>query len=1059
MMFNPKSARVVAPVVSSLALLVALVGPVRHRVAASHTHAERPASDLHSYVAGSHVFGAKAAGVVIAGLDHALQIGFLGANPVEPRATTVVDREGDPPLESVTWPNLWEGISLTYRASASGIAESVYTLAPGADAGDIQLTYGTPVTITADGALALRYETGQLTESAPIAWQMIDGRRLMVEVQFRYVGGFAVEGEGSTVGFTLGAHDLGEAVVIDPTLTWNWFVGSTADETATDLTVDASGNVYILGNTSHPWGAPLRAWSGRSDAFVIKLDPSGAQVWLTFLGGAAEDFGAGIVVDTGGAVTVAGTSDASWGTALHPHFGNDAGDVFIARLQPNGDLAWSTFFGGSGIDRAADLAQDGAGNLVAIGQTNMTWSTPSTTPFSGGTDVFVTRVASGDGAVVWNTYLGNTGYDGAGGVQIVGGAVYVGGTSPGVWGFPIVGHHGNEDGFLARLSLASGVVAWNTFVGGTGDDDVQALVVDGSGNIFIAATSSASWGAPVRAFSGASDVSVARFSSVGVLQWNTFLGGTNAEWATGASLGAGGSLYITHHSGTWGTPLNNGYDSGLARLGQTDGVLQWNTFVSDAGAYTSNATAVTTDGSGLVYVAGDAWNSWGSPVNAHSGGVDGYAARLSGAGTRQWHTYMGTTVNDQVSAVRVNAAGEVFVVGVMAADWGGPVRPYSGLTDALVAKFDPDGQRIWLTCLGGNNYDVGHSLALDGAGNIYVGGYSYASWGTPVRAFSTGVDAFVARLGSNGALQWHTFLGGLSTDMALGLVPTPSGIAAAGISLATWGTPLRAYTGGTDTFVAGLDANGVLLWNTFVGGAGNDSANRLSAAADGTLHVIGSSSAGWGSPVNAYAGGTDVFVASVGPAGALNWHTFFGSAGNDYGYGIAEDDTGHLFTVGVSASTWGAPQDPHTIGGDGFVARLDSATGLLQWHTFLGSASATTAADVVVETGRGTIFVTGYSDGPFGQPWHPYTASADVFLAEFSPTGALQRTGFFGAIGFDVATALAFEPASRAVIIAGYSDEAWGDTDDAVFSYNGGLDGFVARIDLNARLFLPALSR
>ena len=54
-------------------------------------------------------------------------------------------------------------------------------------------------------------------------------------------------------------------------------------------------------------------------------------------------------------------------------------------------------------------------------------------------------------------------------------------------------------------------------------------------------------------------------------------------------------------------------------------------------------------------------------------------------------------------------------------------------------------------------------LAIDGSGNIYVTGYSDATWGSPVRAYTAGVDAFVAKLDSSGALVWNTFLGGSGT--------------------------------------------------------------------------------------------------------------------------------------------------------------------------------------------------------------------------------------------------------------------------------------------------------
>ncbi|HRE24991.1 MAG TPA: hypothetical protein PK954_00020, partial [Anaerolineales bacterium] len=215
---------------------------------------------------------------------------------------------------------------------------------------------------------------------------------------------------------------------------------------------------------------------------------------------------------------------------------------------------------------------------------------------------------------------------------------------------------------------------------------------------------------------------------------------------------------------------------------------------------------------------------------------------------------------------------------------------------------------------------------------------------------------------------------------------------------------MRAFSSGTDSYVASLGTDGTLQWNTFLGGSGTDIANRLSVAPDGGAHIAGYSAATWGVPVQAFTSSYDVFVANVSPQGALIWNTFLGGVGNDYGFGVAEDGSGHVFVVGGSANSWGSPQYPHSIGNDAFLARLDSVLGTLQWNTFMGSASVTAASDVGLAA-DGTVVVTGYSDGTFGTAWLPYTSGTDAFLAEVSATGALQRTAFFGGPGLDVGTA------------------------------------------------------
>src|SRR4029078_3952973 len=132
--------------------------------------------------------------------------------------------------------------------------------------------------------------------------------------------------------------------------------------------VDASGNMYVTGRTessNYPTtpNAVSRGYRGGvSDAFASKFGAGGDLIYSTYLGGAREDEGRGIGVDSAGNVYVAGFTDsADFPTvnAAHPSV-NSGQDAFIVKIGPVGALAWSTYLGGGGDDRALALAVDSA---------------------------------------------------------------------------------------------------------------------------------------------------------------------------------------------------------------------------------------------------------------------------------------------------------------------------------------------------------------------------------------------------------------------------------------------------------------------------------------------------------------------------------------------------------------------------------------------------------------------------------------------------------------------------------------------------------------------------
>jgi hypothetical protein len=330
--------------------------------------------------------------------------------------------------------------------------------------------------------------------------------------------------------------------------------------------------------------------------------------------------------------------------------------------------------------------------------------------------------------------------------------------------------------------------------------------------------------------------------------------------------------------------------------------LEWNTFLGGSGSERGNVIAV--DSRGNTYVCGNS-GDWGSPIRAYTSGSDACVAKLSDNGTLVWNTFLGDSGYDECYGIAADGSGNIYVSGRSGSTWGTPLHAYTAGNDVFVAKLDSSGALTWNTFLGGSGNDSEGRLAVDAGGNIYVTGYSDATWGLPVGTYTEGIDAFVAKLDSSGSLTWNTFLGGSGTDYSMGITIDGSGnIYVSGESSTTWGFPVRGYTADDDGFVAKLDSSGSLTWNTFLGGSGDDFAENIAVENSGTIYVTGESDASWGSPVGAYTEGIDAFVAKLDSSGSLTWNTFLGGSGNDYGGAIAVDNGSNIFVAGYSDASW-----------------------------------------------------------------------------------------------------------------------------------------------------------
>jgi len=594
-----------------------------------------PSDALLQFTSHGHVLGFTGQSVYAATGSHAYRVSFVSATPTSPVAEgTVSDSRQIASLGRVTYPGLWDGITLIYDAPNGALLRSTYLLDPYADPAQIRLRYNTPAQIAGNGSLTLSYATGTVTESAPIAWQELDGEHRAVSVAF-------VQHTRDTVGFVLGDYDPSLPLSIDPSLTWNTFLGGAGEDLGLSIAVDAGGAVYVTGSSKAPWGdSPVRPHTGDGyyDAFIAKLDSNGELSWLTFLGAAQEDQGTAIALDASGEVYVIGFSYTSWNeTPVRPHTDDTEVDTFIAKLnKTNGELTWHTFLGGEDVDIGNAITVNDTGEIYAIGQGSARWGgeiDPIRDHSEDHLDAFIVRLDS-NGELSWYTFLGGTGPDIGSAIAVDGSRVYGTGYSYYAWGDSPVrpfSTYDNEDAFVVKLDKDSGELTWHTFLGGRGDDMGHDIAVDGSGALYVVGDSEFPWPEePVRPFSHYADCFVAKLNNDdGELTWHTFLGSDLFDRGTGIFANRDGVVYVTGtSSGTWESPLDpfSGYiDAFVAKLTR-DGALTWNTFLGEGGR--DVGVGISMDGMGNLYVVGYSTETWGSPVNAFTNGTDAFVFKF-----------------------------------------------------------------------------------------------------------------------------------------------------------------------------------------------------------------------------------------------------------------------------------------------------------------------------------------------------------------------------------------------------------------------------------------------
>jgi hypothetical protein len=456
--------------------------------------------------------------------------------------------------------------------------------------------------------------------------------------------------------------------------------------------------------------------------------------WARAMGSPSQEIAYAVASDNVGSAITVGTFtltvDLDPGPGDATVTSNGSSDVFIQKLDAEGNFLWGRSFGGTGADWGRGVAVDAQNNIVITGRVG---GTVDLDP-GPGTDVVVTpNTASAvyviklnaQGDYLWGRVFGGNSNDAGNDVAVdaLGNIITVGligglaDLDPG----PAVvqaGGNGQQDVFIQKLD-ANGLFVWGHAVGGTANDLANGVALDGAGNLFVTGEFRNTVdfdpgpGVVQRTSGGAEDIFLMKLDAGGVFQWAHGFGAAGSERARSVAVGPDGGPVFTGRitsvtdfdpgPGVFTLPGSNFEDAFLCKL-DGSGNLAWAFMLA---TFLNEGMDVAVDVQNNIYLTGVFGTFSNLPLDLdpgpevanifNGGGGDGFLASYTGAGAFLWGFAMGSAQNDISNSVALASLGRIYVAGEfrqtidMEPGPGISLLASAGGQDAFVARYNkPD---------------------------------------------------------------------------------------------------------------------------------------------------------------------------------------------------------------------------------------------------------------------------------------------------------------------------------------------------------------------------------
>ncbi len=427
---------------------------------------------------------------------------------------------------------------------------------------------------------------------------------------------------------------------------------------------------------------------------ITELDPERSKLpmafWSTFVGGNLHDRGYHVERNEANEIYVTGNTfsynfPSSPGVAQEDY--NADYDLFLLKMSNDGELLWSTFFGGGESDFSRSLSVDGNGNIVVAGYT---WSIDfplSADPFD-------------------STFNGP-----------------------------------DTDGVVVKFAN-DGTLIWSSYYGGWDEEHFYDVVTNKQNEIFVTGrTKSINFPADRNEFFPTGpffeDAILMKLDPDGKQIWSTFFGGIDLDNGWGVDMSINGDVILAGHTRSKDFPVTTNqkkkgidHDAFIALFGN-DGNLKWCRIMGGSG-HDKFFSCESLDNGDIAAVGETTSNDFeiiAIPFQANNGGgYDAIIATFSGSGQPLWSTYFGGIRDDNARQVATDRESNILVTGQTESQ-NFPTTKFTydhqlnGIEDAFALKFDETGQNLfWSTFLGGNAIDRAEGICADDSLNVFVVG-------------------------------------------------------------------------------------------------------------------------------------------------------------------------------------------------------------------------------------------------------------------------------------------------------------------------------------------------
>ena len=724
-------------------------------------------------------------------------------------------------------------------------------------------------------------------------------------------------------------------------------------------------------DTIHLWSKHYRS-SGREYSQAVAMDPAGNTLITGYFSGA---------VDFSGQPKTAA-----------------AEDLFVAKLDPKGDLIWVQHYPGHGNERGLDITVDPAGNVLVTGQFDGDITVGNQTLTATGTDLFVLKLEPDAGNLLWARNFQSKKHEHGMGIAADAEHIILTGYFEGTVDFDQVQLVADgTDLFVVKLESKTGEVVWANNYAQIGVDYGMAVAMDAATNIYVTGyfNKAVRFG-DLRVVPSDEDLFVLKLGPKGKETWVQQFSGAGSQRGMGIAVDPKGEVVVS------------GYFDGKVDLG------------------------------GVVLDADD---------------IDLFVAKLEPqAGKVVWAKSYSHAGADYGMAVAADAEGNILVAGSFKSkmEFGRLLLKTAG-DDIFIVKLDSAGKEVWVKQFGGTGSQQGLSIAVSPKGQAAVSGYFSGRADFDGQELTArGIDLFALVLEpTKGKLVWVRNFTNVSDEFVTAVaVDTDGNVLTTGRfngAVDFGGTVLDAVA--NDLFVLKLGPDGKTIWAKQYQGTGSQTGSGIAVDAKGNVLVTG-----WfdgrvdfdGHTLDAV-GKEDLFILMLSPLGDVIWARNFKGPDRDQGSAIAADDKGNALVTGSFAGTLDFDGHQLTSAGplDLFVVKLNS-TGQVEWARNYPGDKIKRGSGIAADA-DGNVLVTGSFEGSvvFGSDTFKATAS-DLFVLKLSDKGEVVWARAFGGGGDDIGHAVAVDKAGNAIVSGQFNDVV--DFDHFRLTSDG-IDLFVLKLD------------